>query len=219
MNFVNYIVAILLSLEPSHYDRETWQERTARMEIIANAISDASSRATCEEKYNTPYCKKTWVNGRRNLALLLVTKGYWESKFAKNVHEGKCHPTECDAYITNGNRYHRARSPWQIQKTNLVSKDEYSMMNSSTQEATTMSTNVAVRHLVLGMNMCKTISGTMAIYGGAKSCTWSGIAPRVQFYTNLLNVRSENNFQKLILERKLKLEARLASSKMPNKKK
>lgn len=212
MNFVNYITAILLSLEPSYSDKETWEERSARMEIVAEAIEDASSKATCEEEYNTPDCKKTWIKGRRSLALLLITKGFWESRFAKNVHEGKCRPYECDAYTTGGNRRHRARSPWQVQRTGLVSKEEYDKMSSSTLESTKMSANVAARYLIMGMNTCKTISGAMSIYGGAKSCTWSGVKPRVDFY-NRLSARTEEDFQKLIAERKSNLAARLISEK------
>lgn len=212
MNFVNYITAILLSLDPSYSDKETWAERTTRMEIIAEAINDASSKATCEEKYNTPDCKKTWKSSRRSLALLLVTKGFWESKFAKNVHEGKCRPFECDAYTINGNRLHRARSPWQVQRTGLVTKEEYDKMNSSTRESTTMSANVAARYLVLGMNSCHTIPGTMSIYGGAKTCTWDGVKPRVEFY-NSLDRTQEVDLKKRAENQKLKLEARLAMKK------
>lgn len=212
MNFVNYITAILLSLEPSYSDKESWADRTARMEIIAEAIDDASSRATCEEKYNTPDCKKTWTKGRRSLALLLVTKGFWESRFAKNVHEGKCRAYECDSYTSQGHVFHRARSPWQIQRTGLVAKEEYDKMNTSTRESTTMSANVAARYLVMGMNSCQTIPGAMAIYGGAKSCVWDGVKPRVQFY-NMLDKMQEVDIQKKIGGQKLKLETRLASDK------
>ena len=212
MNFVNYIVTILLSLEPSYSDKETWADRTARMEIIAEAIEDASTKATCEEKYNTPDCKKTWTRGRRSLALLLITKGFWESKFAKNVHEGRCRTYECDSYTVNGNTHHRARSPWQIQRTGLVAKEEYDKMNSSTRESTTMSANVAARYLVMGMNSCKTIPGTMAIYGGAGTCTWDGVKPRVDFY-NLLDKMQETDIQKRTQNQKLKLESRLTFSK------
>jgi hypothetical protein len=212
MNFIKYITMILLSLEPSYSDKETWEERSARMEIVAEAIEDASSKATCEEEYNTPDCKKTWIKDRRSLALLLITKGFWESRFAKNVHEGKCRPDECDAYTTGSYRRHRARSPWQVQRTGLVSKEEYNEMSSSTLESTKMSANVAARYLIMGMNNCKTISGSMSIYGGAKSCTWSGVKPRVDFY-NRLSARTEEDFQKLIAEKKSKLAARLISEK------
>lgn len=207
MNFIKYITAILLSLEPSYSDKETWDERSARMEIIATAIDDASSKATCSDKYDAPGCEKNWPQSKKSIALLLVTKGFWESKFAKNVHEGKCRPFECDAYTVNGNRLHKARSLWQIQRTGLVSKEEYAKMNSASQESTTLSANVAVRYLALGMKSCKTIRGAMSIYGGAKVCDWPGVAPREAFYKRL-NSMSDDQIFAAADARRIKLNKR-----------
>jgi len=195
MNFIKYITTILLSLEPAYYsDNETWDERSARMEIIATAIDDASTKATCEDKYDTPDCVTTWPNSKKSLALLLVTQGYWESKFAKNVHNGKCRNYECDAYVTNGTIRHRARSPWQIQRTGLVTQEEYQKMNSSSQESTTMSAQVATRYLALGMKSCRTTLGAISIYGGVKMCNWSGAIPRDAFYKKLNNTTDDQFF-------------------------
>ena len=209
MSFFEYIVTVLLSLQPAYADEETWAQRTDRMRTIAAAIDDASSKATCEDRYNTPDCKKTWSKSKKSLALLLITKGFWESKFAKNVHEGKCRPYECDAYTVNGNRLHRARSPWQVQRTGLVSKEEYAEMNSSSLTSTTMSANVAARYLVLGMNSCKTIQGAIAIYGGAKTCTWKGAQVREAFY-NSLSKKGDAQLQSEAAAHKKKLEDRLS---------
>ena len=194
MNFIKYITAILLSLQPPFADKETWEDRSARMEIVAVAIDDASSKSTCTEKYDTKDCTKIWPGEKKDLALLLVTQGYFESKFAKNVHEGKCKPYECDSYRKNGAVIHRARSLWQIQKTNLVTREEYTKMKSSSQESTTLSANVAVRYLLTGMKSCKTIRGALAVYTGAKSCTWSGIAPREAFYKKISGMSDEQVF-------------------------
>jgi len=209
MSFFEYIVTVLLSLQPAYADEETWAQRTDRMRTIAAAIDDASSKATCEDRYNTPDCKKTWSKSKKSLALLLITKGFWESKFAKNVHEGKCRPYECDAYTVNGNRLHRARSPWQVQRTGLVSKEEYAEMNSSSLTSTTMSANVAARYLVLGMNSCKTIQGAIAIYGGAKTCTWKGAQVREAFY-NSLSKKGDAQLQSEAAGHKKKLEDQLS---------
>ncbi|NBP01860.1 MAG: hypothetical protein EBU90_17325 [Proteobacteria bacterium] len=192
MSFIAYITTILLGLQPAYGDNETWQERTDRMTIVAEAIDDASSRATCSDKYNVEGCVATWPQDKKSLAILLVTKGYWESKFAKNVHEGKCRPYECDSYRKDGHLIHKARSPWQIQRTGLVSKEEYSKMNSSSQESTTVSANVAVRYLSIGMRQCHTIMGAMSIYGGVKSCNWSGVKHRLSFYKKLMEKSPED---------------------------
>jgi hypothetical protein len=213
MNFVQYITVILLSLEPSYSDKETWLERSARMETIAQAIDDASSRATCSDKYDVLDCKKSWPKDKRSLGLLLVTTGFWESRFAKNVHEGKCRTYECDSFRTaDGRIRHRARSPWQIQKTVFVTKDEYSKMNDSSIESTTMSANVAIRHLSHGVKTCSTFVGAMAFYGGAKNCLWSEARKRIAFYSTL-DQKSNEQLKSEADNRKMKLEARFLNVK------
>lgn len=212
MNFMNYILAVLLSLEPAHDDKENWDERVERMSVVAKAIDDASSKATCQDSYDVPECKKTWPGSKKSLALLLVTNGYWESRFAKNVHEGKCRSYECDAHKVNGNVFHRARSPWQVQKTGLVTKEDYDKMNSSSLESTTISANVASKHLSLGMNSCKTIIGALSIYGGVKSCKWDGVKVRAEFYKKL-EQKTEEQLEQGSQLRKKKLEERLSQKK------
>lgn len=207
MNFVNYITTILLSLQPSYSDGENWEQRTERMTVIAQAIDDAASKSTCTDKYATVPCTKVWSSDKKSLVLLLVTKGYWESRFAKNVHEGKCRKYECDAYTVNGNILHRARSPWQIQRTSLVTKEEYEKMNSSSLESTTLSAIVATRYLALGMNKCHTISGAMSIYGGAKTCNWDRVKERMQFY-KILQGKTNDQLDSDVEKQKIALSKR-----------
>jgi hypothetical protein len=190
MNFVTYITTILLGFQPIYGDNESWDQRVERMTIIAQAIDEASSKSTCSDKYNVPGCTPDWPADKKSLALLLVTTGYWESKFAKNVHEGKCKTYECDAYRVNGNVRHRARSLWQIQKTPLVTMQEYSKMNSSSLESTTMSAIVATRHLSLGMKRCNTLVGAMSMYATSSTCGWRGAKIRNSFYEKI-NEKSE----------------------------
>lgn len=209
MNFIQYITLILLSLEPFYGDKEPWDVRTERMTLIAEAIDDASSKATCEDAYAVDSCKKIWNGSKKDLALLLVTKGFWESRFAKHVHEGKCHPKECDAVLVRGKVYHKARSIWQIQKVpSLVSNQEYKMMNSSTLEGTKVSANVATRFLSLGLNTCHNIKGAIAMYGGA-GCNWTGANNRFVFFNNISS-KSEQQFKESSEQRRVLLEARLA---------
>ncbi len=211
MTFITYITTVLMSLSPSYGDVESWEARNERMTIIAKAIDDASSRATCSDAYATPDCQRTWPKDKKSLAILLVTKGFWESHFSKNVHEGKCRIYECDAYKTAGRVYHRAKSPWQIQKTGLVTSDEYSKMAESSLESTTISANVATRYLTNGYGMCKTIQGAMASYAGA-GCSWKGTKDRFSFYERLYSKTNEQ-LQKEMDTQRNQLEARLSRKK------
>jgi len=180
--------------------------------MVAKAIDEASSKATCMDAYDAAGCERKWQKTKKELALLLVTKGFWESRFAKNVHENKCRNYECDAYKSQGKVLHKARSIWQIQKTGLVTPEEYSKMKASSQEATNMSAEVATRYLAIGMNQCKTIKGAIAIYGGADSCNWKGAESRYSFFKSLMS-KTEEQFmaesarQKLLLEKRLSKQA------------
>jgi hypothetical protein len=210
MNFIQFILLVLLSLEPSYGDRETWDVRTERMGIIAKAIDDASSRATCSDAYANATCEKKWTGSKKELAMLLVTKGFYESRFAKNVHEGKCAKHECDAVVVNGKVIHLARSPWQIQRTpTLVSEAEYKLMSSASLEGTTTSANVATRYLSMGFKTCHTIQGAIAMYGGA-GCTWEGAVGRYGLFNKLM-AKKEKDFQQDADKQKIILEKRLAN--------
>lgn len=217
MNLIQFITMVLLSLEPSYSDNEPWDVRTQRMETVAKAIDDAAAQATCSDAHAVETCKPMWPGSKRELALLLVTKGYWESRFAKNVHEGKCRPYECDAATINGNIIHRARSPWQVQRTNLVTKEEYSKMQSSSLESTTMAAVAATRHLAVGMAKCHTIPGAISIYGGAGNCNWKGAAGRYKFFKDI-SKRSNADFEKRAQQQRARLEARLARDEKTAKK-
>jgi hypothetical protein len=199
---------MILSLEPSYGDNEAWEARTERMKIVAHAIDDAANKATCSADYAIPSCEKKWAGSKKELAVLLVTKGYWESRFAKNVHEGKCRAQECDAIVVAGKIQHLARSPWQIQRApSLVSVEEYKQMNSATIEGTKVSANVATRYLSMGLNTCHNIKGAISMYGGA-GCNWEGSAGRYSFF-NTLMAKSEKDFEQEANKRKSALEARL----------
>lgn len=208
MNSIQFLTMVLLSMEPSHGDREPWDTRAQRMEIVAKSIDSAAAQATCSAEFASATCKPTWPGSKRELSLLLVTKGYWESRFAKNVHEGKCQPYECDATTINGNIIHRARSPWQIQRTLLVSKEEYAKMTSNSLESTTMAALVATRYLAVGMAKCHTIPGAIAVYGGVANCNWSGAAGRYKFFKDI-SARTDEDFSKRVDQQRTRLAARL----------
>jgi hypothetical protein len=92
------ILAFLLSL-PVSYDDPRSVEKTAQLEVIARAISDASP---------TP-----------EAAAMLIATGYLESHFSLRIHLGQCKPYECDGG--------KARGPWQVQRNRML-LDEWDRM-------------------------------------------------------------------------------------------
>jgi len=209
MNLIELLTVVLMSMQPAYSDKEAWGERVVRMEVIAKAVDEAAGRATCTGEHEGVACKRLWAGTKRSLAMLLVTKGYWESRFAKNVHDGQCRVYECDAAVVRGVAMHRARSPWQIQKTGLVTREEYAQMKSGSLESTTMAAIVATRHLSLGFAKCHTVSGAIAIYGGAGYCEWPGAIGRYKFF-NEISARDEGEFVKLAVLQRERLELRLS---------
>jgi len=182
---IQYLLIILLGLPPAYTDNETWDERTERMEVVATAIDNAASKATCQDRYENKECVRTWTGSNKQLALLLITKGWWESKFAKNVHEGKCREFECDAIKVGGNVIHKARTPWQMQQTGFLRRGEWEGMVGSDLRSTAIAAIVAARILGSGLKRCKNIHGAMASYGGVKKCDWRGVDKRYNWFLRL----------------------------------
>lgn len=194
MSFVQFLLLVLMSLKPYYTDKETWEERQARMAIVAAAIDDASSKLTCEDKYKNEDCKREFAGSKRQIALMLVTKGWWESRFAKHVHENQCGPDECDAVKKNGVVFHRARSPWQIQRTGLLVPGEWTSMKGPVETSTVVSAGVAGRILSYGFKRCGTVDGSFGAYAGG-GCGWSGALNRGAFFRRL-SAKTEATFKK-----------------------
>jgi len=190
MSLAQYLLLVLLSLPNAHRDTESWTEREQRMGTIAMAIDAASSRATCTKPYDTEVCKPIWPGKKKELALVLLTKAWWESRVAQNVHEGRCFDHECDAYRKNGYIVHKARTIWQIQKTGYVSDKEWNTMVGTDFESTRTAAWVATRILSHGKTRCGSTYGTFSYYGRGR-CSWEGAHKRVRFYNKLLPKTSE----------------------------
>jgi hypothetical protein len=202
MNFAQYLLLVLLSLPGAYHDKETWDERVERMTVVADAVDEVASRATCSERYNDPSCEKVWPRSKKELALLLVTKAWWESRFALNVHEGNCRDFECDAYKTRSGRIiHRARTLWQIQMTGLVKRTEWDSMVGTDFESTRMAAWVATRIMSNAMNRCRTIYGTISSYA-LNRCEWSGAGVRYSFWKKLMT-KSEDQLRESMQNREL----------------
>lgn len=192
---VKYFLMVLMSLVPWYGDKETTQERSDRMLIVAQSVEDASQRAMCEGHYDVDGCKKIWIGTKKDLGLLLITQGWWESRFAKHIMSGKCEKWECDPEKQkDGSIVHRAKWNWQVQYTGLVTGAEWKVPARPTFESTRIGAFIAAKALSRGMNSCKTTRGAISWYSGSRAgCNWSGSARRYVFYKKLLLVSDPAN--------------------------
>jgi hypothetical protein len=191
-HFALYILFILVGLQPSYLDGETEEERVIRLSSVAIGIDVATARATCAEGYDVPECEPIWPRTRRELAFLLITKAWWESRIARNVHENKCRRWtrddgievgECD--YDNKRRIFKARTVWQMQRTRL-SAPEWKVMVGTSVKATTAAAWAATKNLAYHHERCgETIIGAISGYSGAGHCRWRGAGRRYVWYRKL----------------------------------
>jgi hypothetical protein len=180
------LLLVLLGLRAHHLDHEEPEARQERLGIIAEAVSDASLRATCSEPYASQECKPLWPLGPLDLGVLLVTQAYLESTLAKNVHEGNCRSYECDPIRTAqlGPIRHRARSLWQIHRIGPV-EAEWEGMQGSDLQSTTAAAWAAAKLLSRGYRACSSIAGAVTRFAGVEGCQWSEAPKRARMYTAL----------------------------------
>jgi hypothetical protein len=183
MGLAQWVLMILLALPAAYTDRNE-ENRHERMAVIADAITEVCVRATCEGAYEGPSCEPIWHRSHRELAALLVTKGWWESRFASHVHAGKCKKDECDAVKTQYGVIHLARSPWQLQRTSF-SEDVWDHMLGDDLSSTRNAAWAAARVLAYGMDQCHTPRGALSWYG-AQTCQWQGAGNRYRTYERLM---------------------------------
>ncbi|HOU93827.1 MAG TPA: hypothetical protein PLU22_22405 [Polyangiaceae bacterium] len=186
MSWADVLVLLMLRLPAHHLDEETPEERRARVEVIAQAITEASARATCRDAAPEDGCVRHWPADERDLSVLLVTQAYWESRLARNVHEGRCRSYECDPYTSplTGKIEHRSRSLWQLQLTSLVT-EEWDRLVGTSIEATRNAAFAASKLLGRGFRACRTIPGAISRYAGVGDCHWRGAAPRHRQFLEL----------------------------------
>lgn len=205
------IFALLLSL-PAYDDdkfQESLEERHNRLEMISIGIEQASKQSICHENSDQRFC---WKKSQEELASLLISKGWSETKFSYHIHANKCHNDECDPiYATYINpitkqsiqyvRSFKARTNWQLHKWIHMTDNEWNLMSEGiTQDSTNISALVAARVLSFTVNRCGSIKGGIALYATGKSCKWSGATNREYLYNSLLTKLSNNDYLVNILE-------------------
>jgi len=169
---------MLLALSPAVSDREEDpEERWDRMSNVAIAIDFAASEATCDGLEGTPleaepYCVPSYPGTRWELAGALTAIAIDETRLARNVHEGRCAPHECDAVIRDGALFHRAVSPWQLHVSPLVPLAEWRAARGASLDATLTAARAATRVLAWPRSRGSSLRCSLSTYAGAPKCSW-----------------------------------------------
>jgi len=169
------VLGLLLHLPPWYGDAtaETPVQRQDRIGVIAQAIDDASLRAVCGEDWaGSDLCTPVWFGERVDLAMLLVTLGWWESRFARYVHAG--------APGAGG-----ALTPWQLEHGEHLPWQRWRALPGLKVVPTTEAAWEASRAISLGMGHCGTVRGAISLYATGQSCSWSGADRRLRTYVHL----------------------------------
>ena len=179
------LLALMLTLPAPYGQKEDTQEREARLATVAQAIDRASRRATCADQQADGSCERVWRGSRFDLAILLLTQAYWESRLAKNVHEGKCKAYECDPYQSrHGVLLHRARTLWQLQRSDPIAED-WDRMVGADAEATTTAAWAATKLFGRAHQRCGSIEGAISLLASGSRCSWSQAAHRMRLFRSL----------------------------------
>lgn len=191
--FTETLLAAALSFTPWHGDAESTTAREARLRTIAEAINIATLHSVCSERAPTfpilpgeeegvdapKTCRPTWRGPARDLALLLLTQAYYETRFAQHVHEGKCrvHLGECDGG--------KATSLWQLQAGAHLPKERWEKLSGTGLAATTHAAFEAGRALGRGRNYCGSTVGAISLYATGRTCGWKPAKQREMFLRRL----------------------------------
>lgn len=171
------LFAILAALPAWHGDVEDDFDRYSRLETVALAIEEAVQTAD-------------WPGESDELAVLLVTQAYMETRLAYHVHAGKCRPKECD----NG----RAASLWQLQYGAHLPQNEWERLKGIDYAATLKSAKLAAKYLSMGRRKCGSNAGAISLYATGRTCSWPGARHRIRLHERLLSEFRKQMHQKYL---------------------
>ncbi|MGC4090269.1 MAG: hypothetical protein QM756_20790 [Polyangiaceae bacterium] len=179
MSLTSYLLAAIATLPTFHEDvgAELVARKQAQAEVIAQAISDVAESA------------EGWSGSKRELATLLLTVAWHETRFSLRIHEGKCKPYECD--------HGRARSLWQLHVHPSLPRDLWLQLAGVDVESTRRAAREAAKALSRSRNMCagrargsELVGQTLSAYAG-RGCArlLPDVDARVRTYRRLLAIQ------------------------------
>lgn len=198
MSIKALILLALLSRTPHYRDTETWEERENRLSLVADAIDNASLKATCQGGHAPPKddpaaCPRLWPGSRKTLAFLLVTQAVHETHLSAEVHHNRCRLEigECDSrwyYDPKKKRrvyVQQSFSLWQIKKFEDIPVADWDQIQLGV-DGTYYAAWHAARRLASAYRACGTIQGAISRYGIGHGCVGGSAALRMETLHKML---------------------------------
>ena len=178
-----YILAAIQVLPTFHEDvGEVFaEEKRVQTSLIADAVSDVASNA------------QGWPGSSRELAALMLTVAWHETRFSLRIHEGRCRPYECDEG--------RARGLWQLHSHRSLPRERWLALAGVDATATHSSAEEAARALIRSRRMCLSkirgpdwVAPTLAAFAG-RGCggRLPDAAARVKTFRHLMSIVPKGN--------------------------
>jgi hypothetical protein len=189
------ILLALLSRTPHHKDVETWQAREDRLTLTADAIAEASLRATCQ--LDDSECTRLWPASAKALALLLVTQAQHETHLSAEVHHNRCRLSrgECDSrrVLQEGEVVFVQQSfgLWQLKNFSDIPPEDWDAITSGVP-GTRQAAWHAARRLSSAYRACGTLTGAISRYAVGSGCSWEGASERVDTWVRLDSLSPEH---------------------------
>lgn len=178
MSLTTYLLTAIASLPTFHEDvgEHYAEQKREQAQMIATAIDQAVQQ------------NGDWPDGRRELATLMLTVAWHETRLSLRIHDGRCKPLECDRG--------KARGLWQLQAHRSLPKERWLRVAGFNPEATRTAAREAAIALVRSRRMCSVatrgrdwVGATLTAYAGV-GC--GGRLPdlnaRIRTYRRLLNL-------------------------------
>ena len=178
MSLTTYLLTAIASLPIFHEDvgEKFATQKHDQAQMIASAIEKAVEQST------------EWPDSPRELAALMLTVAWHETRLSLRIHDGLCKPHECD----NG----RARGLWQLHVHRSLPRERWLQVAGFPPENTTRAAQEAAIALVRSRRMCAVatrgrdwLGATLTAYaGGGCGGRLPDVKARIKTYRRLLTL-------------------------------
>jgi hypothetical protein len=179
VSLTNFLLLAISSLPTFHEDvgEQLAAQKREQAALIASAISHAAENA------------EGWPGSKRELATLLLTVAWHETRLSLRIHDGRCKPFECD--------HGRARGLWQLHKHASLPRERWLTVAGLDEQSTQNGAAEAALALTRSRHMCRQrgsdwVASTISAYAG-RGCSGGlpDLQARVRTYRMLFALRAK----------------------------